>query len=166
MAIRTAWLVMVGCLLLPATVESQNPPEGGLRLVGSAELTGKVLRLTPAERHKAGAAWFEERQVVSSGFTAASNSSSLNKVGSGRGQTDSLLSCRIADRMRSAALDQQADSGWGLAALRQSTGNSQSLAVFFDTIRNPEIGDPSGNYIAICTAGRPRQMKWPPPRLA
>ena len=71
MALRTVWPLMIGCLLLPATVDSQDPPGRALRLVGSAELTGKVLRLTPAERHKAGAAWFEAKQIVSSGFTTS-----------------------------------------------------------------------------------------------
>ncbi|MGA8599573.1 MAG: L-type lectin-domain containing protein [Bryobacteraceae bacterium] len=41
-----------------------------------------------------------------------------------------------------------------------------SIAVFFDTCRNPEEGDPSSNYIAICTAGRPAEMIWPAKRLA
>ena len=54
----------------------------------------------------------------------------------------------------------------GQGPASHASGAPQSLAIFFDTIRNSEIGDPSGNYIAICTAGRPRQMKWPPPRLA
>ena len=71
MALRTVWPLMIGCLLLPPTVDSQDSPERALRLVGSAELTGKVLRLTPAKRHQAGAAWFEAKQIVSSGFTSS-----------------------------------------------------------------------------------------------
>jgi hypothetical protein len=48
----------------------------------------------------------------------------------------------------------------------KAVGIPRSIAIFFDTFRNPEIGDPSDNYIAICTAGRPKQMHWPPTRLA
>ncbi len=42
----------------------------------------------------------------------------------------------------------------------------QSIAVFFDTFRNQDIGDPSNNFVTICTAGTPEQLHWPPPRLA
>jgi hypothetical protein len=48
----------------------------------------------------------------------------------------------------------------------RSTGIPRSIAIFFDTHRNSELHDPSDNYIAICTAGTPQQMRWPPPRLA
>jgi hypothetical protein len=44
-------------------------------------------------------------------------------------------------------------------------GIPRSLAVFFDTFRNPDGLDPSDNYIAICTNGTIRKMRWPPPRL-
>jgi len=40
------------------------------------------------------------------------------------------------------------------------------IAVFFDTYRNEEEGDPSANYIALCTYGKPSEMRWPAPRLA
>ena len=71
MAIGRFWLLMLGCILLRATADSQELSAGGLRLVGSAELTGKVLRITPAERHTAGAAWFKEKQKVSGGFESS-----------------------------------------------------------------------------------------------
>ena len=35
------------------------------------------------------------------------------------------------------------------------------LAVFFDTYRNEDQGDPSANYVAFCTYGKPREMGWP-----
>ena len=41
-----------------------------------------------------------------------------------------------------------------------------SIAVFFDTYRNKEEGDPSANYVAFCTYGKPSDMRWPAPRLA
>ena len=46
------------------------------------------------------------------------------------------------------------------------SGIPWSIAVFFDTCRNPEEGDPSSNYIAIRTNGGPAKMRWPAPRLA
>ena len=167
MAIRTVWPLMIGCLLLPATVDSQNPPGRALRLVGSAELTGNVLRLTPSERHKAGAAWFEEKQVVSSGFTSSFEFQLTQQGGLGPGADGFAF---VLQNSGPDALGSPGSAGgFGLGDLQRygkAPGIPQSIAIFFDTIRNPEIGDPSGNYIAICTAGRPRQMRWPPPRLA
>ena len=69
MAARHFAPLILGCLRLRGTADSQEK-SSGLRLVGSAKLTGKGLRLTPAERHMAGAAWFEEKQMVSGGFVS------------------------------------------------------------------------------------------------
>ena len=52
---------ILGCLFLAARAIPEVPASG-LRLVGSAQLTEKMLRLTAAQRHQAGAAWFEEKQ--------------------------------------------------------------------------------------------------------
>jgi hypothetical protein len=41
-----------------------------------------------------------------------------------------------------------------------------SIAAFFDTFRNQEEDDPSNNYVAFCTYGKPAEMRWPAPRLA
>src|SRR5262249_6422494 len=40
----------------------------GIRVTGSAGFAGKVLRLTPADYNKAGAAWAMQKQHVSGGF--------------------------------------------------------------------------------------------------
>ena len=167
MAIRTVWPLMIGCLLLPATVVSQDPPNGGLRLVGSAELTGKVLRLTPAERHMAGAAWFGEKQVVSGGFTSAFEFQLTQQGGLGPGADG------FAFVLQNSGLDALGSpgsaGGFALGEVERYgkvSGIPQSIAIFFDAFRNQDIGDPSDNFITISTAGRPRQMRWPPPRLA
>jgi hypothetical protein len=36
----------------------------------------------------------------------------------------------------------------------------------FDTYKNDDQGDPSANYVAFCTYGKPTEMHWPAPRLA
>lgn len=41
-----------------------------------------------------------------------------------------------------------------------------AVAVFFDTYRNKEEGDPSSNYIGIRVNGSPSETRWPPGRLA
>jgi len=48
---------------------------------------------------------------------------------------------------------------------RNSPGIPNSIAVFFDTFKNDDGRDPSDNYIAICTHGKIRDMRWPPSRL-
>lgn len=51
--------------------------------------------------------------------------------------------------------------------LRQMPGISRSLAVFFDTHKNADVGDPSGNYVAVCsTVDAQGGMQWPPRCLA
>jgi hypothetical protein len=62
---------ILGCLFLAAGGESQNLPAGGLRLLGSSQFTEKTLRLTAAQRHQAGAAWFEEKQKLTGGFESS-----------------------------------------------------------------------------------------------
>src|SRR5215471_8613693 len=71
MPFRYVAMLILGCLFLLAAADSQVPSSGGLHLVGAARLTGKVLRLTPAERHMAGAAWFEEKQMICGGFVSS-----------------------------------------------------------------------------------------------
>jgi len=165
MAIRTACLIC--CLLLPATVDSQDPPGRALRLVGSAELTGKVLRLTLAERHKAGAAWFEAKQIVSSSFTSSFEFQLTQPGGLGPGADGFAF---VLQNSGPDALGSPGSAGgFALGELERygkAAGIPQSIAIFFDTFRNQEIGDPSDNFITICTAGRPRQIRWPPPWIS
>lgn len=52
--------------------------------------------------------------------------------------------------------------GWGSP---DKPGIPRSVAVFFDTYRNPAENDPSDNYVAVCTNGPIGKMKWPPHRL-
>ena len=52
------------------------------------------------------------------------------------------------------------DSTWPHA------GIPWAVAVFFDTYRNKEEGDPSSNYIGIRVNGSPSETRWPPSRLA
>ena len=49
---------------------------------------------------------------------------------------------------------------------RRESAIPWSVAVFFDTYRNEEEGDPSANYVAFCTYGTPSEMRWPARRLA
>ena len=158
---------ILGCLFLAAAGESQNVPASGLRLVGSAQLTEKMLRLTAAQRHQAGAAWFEEKQKLTGGFESSFEFRLTGQGGLGAGADG--LAFVLQNSGPDALGSPGSAGGFALGDVQRygrSPGIPQSIAIFFDTHRNPELQDPSDNYIAVCTAGTPRQMHWPPPRLA
>jgi hypothetical protein len=59
--------------------------------------------------------------------------------------------------------------GWGLGngiGDPSVPGIPLTLAIFFDTYKNDEIKDPSGNSLVIATNGKLGEMQWPPSRLA
>ncbi len=161
LALAGVWLVLCG------NAEIQDTQALRLHLTGSATLTDKALRLTPAERQRAGAAWFEGKQQVSGGFESSFQFRLTEQGGLGPGADG------FAFVLQNSGLDALGSPGsaGGFALgdekrYGKAPGIPQSIAIFFDTFRNGEIGDPSDNFVSICTAGRPRQMKWPPPRLA
>jgi hypothetical protein len=154
-------------LLLCAIAGAQESPSSGLHLVGSAVLNGKALRLTPAENHKAGAAWSEQKQIVAGGFETSFEFQLTGQGGLGPGADG------FAFVIQNAGPDAigNAGSAGGFALgdrhyYSRLQGIPQSIAVFFDTFHNPETNDPSDNYVGIYTAGRPNKMRWPPSRLA
>jgi hypothetical protein len=163
----TAWLC--SALLLPAFAGAAaiDFPDfeslSSLSLAGSAQQEGRVLRLTPSQRDVAGAAWFRDKQPVANGFESVFQFRLTEQGGLGKGADGFAF---VLQNSGSSALG--ADGSGGGFALRDdaSVGIPESIAVFFDTFQNTEIGDPSNNFITICTAGTPKEMHWPPPRLA
>jgi len=158
---------ILGYLILAAVGESQNLPKSGLRLVGSAQFTEKTLRLTAARHHQAGAAWFDEKQKLIGGFESGFEFQLTGQGGLGPGADGFAF---VLQNSGPDALGSPGSAGgFALGEVQRYgrlPGIPQSIAIFFDTFRNPDLQDPSDNYIAICTAGTPRQMHWPPPRLA
>jgi hypothetical protein len=140
----------------------------GLNLAGSARQDGRALRLTPSQHDIAGAAWFRDKQPVVSGFESVFQFRLTEQGGLGHGADGFAF---VLQNSGPSALGSDG-SGGGFALRRDSSdgdstiGIPQSVAVFFDTFRNPEIGDRSNNFITICTAGTPKEMRWPPARLA
>ena len=126
-----------------------------------------MLRLTAAQRHQAGAAWFEEKQKLTGGFESSFEFQLTGQGGLGPGADGFAF---VLQNSGPDALGSPGSAGgFALGDVQRygrSPGIPQSIAIFFDTHRNPELQDPSDNYIAVCTAGTPRQMHWPPPRLA
>ncbi len=140
----------------------------GLRLVGDAALSGdKAIRLTPARPNRSGAVWSVEKQAVASGFDTTFRFRLTQQGGLGHG-ADGLAF--VLQNSGPSALGGRGSAG-GFAVAEptfhpKESGIPWSIAVFFDTYRNAEEGDPSANYIALRTHGRPDEMRWPAERLA
>jgi hypothetical protein len=140
----------------------------GLSLVGDAAVSGgKILRLTPARPNRSGATWSLEKQPVGFGFDTTFQFQLTQQGGLGRG-ADSFAF--VLQNSGPAALGGRGSAG-GFAVADPTyhpheTGIPWSIAVFFDTFQNAEEGDPSANYVAFRTHGRPGEMRWPAERLA
>lgn len=139
----------------------------GLRLVGAAKCVNGVLRLTGTEHHVAGAVWFQQKEMVGAGFDTEFQFQLTHQGGMGPGADGFAF---VLQNSGPQAIGGPGSAG-GFALsdpvrYRNAAGIPQSIAVFFDTFRNAETRDPSDNYAAICTAGTPKKMRWPPPRLA
>jgi hypothetical protein len=140
---------------------------GELTVVGDAALTDKTLRLTPAKGDRSGAAWFREKQPVGSGFETTFQFQLTQQGGLGHGADGFAF---VLQNSGPGALGGRGSAG-GFAVTdpnyhHRETAIPWSIAVFFDTYRNKEEGDPSANYVAFCTYGKPSEMRWPARRLA
>ncbi|MBK7928826.1 MAG: hypothetical protein IPJ98_15460 [Bryobacterales bacterium] len=150
-------------LLLPALALAC---QSQWNLVGDARLLGSGVRLTRATNDLGGAmaSW---KEPLASGF-------------------DTRFRFRISDP---GGLNKGAD---GFAFVIQNHGNQAlggfggaggfasgdgihsgadpgipfTLAVFFDTHKNDEARDPSGNFLTVAMNGHPEAVLWPPKRLA
>lgn len=168
-------LAAVSGLPLPGAPQSDEPAAVSyadfsstrdLRLVGDAERVGTRLRLTPAEENRRGAAWLTRKQPVAAGFDATFQFQLTGQGGLGEGADGFAL---VLQNNGPKALAGKGSSGGfalgdGLGD-RRRPGIPNSIAVFFDTFKNDDGQDPSNNYIAVCTNGQVREMRWPPPRL-
>lgn len=137
-------------------------------LAGSASIEGQALRLTGSEKHLAGAAWLRDKQTVAGGFETEFTFR-LTQAGGLGGGADGfafVLQNSGPDAVGGAGSGGGFALGNDAAPGAASEAIPQSIAVFFDTFRNEEIGDPSNNFVTICTAGTPQELHWPPSRLA
>lgn len=165
---RLAPLLLLSALLRaqPGFPLRDFSSRAGLRLKGSAFTAGSVLRLTPAERQRAGAAWLLDKVNLASGFDTSFQFQLTRQGGLGPGADGFAF---VLQNSGPDALGGRGSAGgfaFGDPHLYDDAGIPQSIAIFFDTFQNGETRDTSDNYIAICTAGTPQSMRWPPPRLA
>lgn len=137
-----------------------------LNLVGDAAVSGTALRLTHSRWNRSGAAWLREKQTIAAGFETTFQFQLTHQHGVCGGGDGFAL---VLQNSGPEALGGRGMAG-GFAVTDPSNprhpGIPRSIAIFFDTCRNPEEGDPSSNYIAVCTTGRPAEMRWPAKRLA
>jgi len=124
------------------------------------------LRLTRAVPNRTGAVWFREKQPVRSGFETTFQFQLTHQDWFFHG-TDGFAF--VLQNSGPAALGGRGSAG-GFGASDPSNprhaGIPSTIAVFFDTCRNPEEGDPSSNFIAIRANGTPTETRWPASRLA
>jgi len=137
-----------------------------LQLVGAAEVVGGRLRLTPSMAQLAGAAWFSEKRYLAGGFEAVFRFQITEPGGLGPGADG--FAFVLQNEGPFALAGRGSAGGFALGdGVRnpKSPGIPRSVAVFFDTFRNPDGFDPSDNYVAICSNGDVPKMRWPPRRL-
>lgn len=139
----------------------------GLTLVGDASVSSKVLRLTPAKGDRSGAVWFRDKQPVAAGFETTFQFQLTHQGGLGHGADGFAF---VLQNSGPQALGGRGSAGGFAVSDREYHHKEKaipfSFAVFFDTYKNDEEEDPSANYIAFCTYGKPSEMRWPAPRVA
>jgi hypothetical protein len=156
-------LVLASTFLHADEIHLADVKLADLNLAGSAQMEGESLRLTGSAPHLAGAAWLTERQPIGNGFQTQFQFQLTEQGGTGGGADGFAF---VLQNSGPSALG-GSGSGGGFALGDDTRGGAipQSVAVFFDTFRNEDIGDPSNNFVTICTAGTPKQLHWPPARL-
>lgn len=144
-----------------------NPND--LSLAGDAAISGQALRLTTLKIDQSGAAWFKEKQHISSGFETTFRFQLTEQGGFGpwKGSDGFAL---VLQNAGPQALGGHGSAG-GFALMSSNDRDKElkipwSLAVFFDTHRNRMEHDPSDNYISYRSYGKPEAARWPAPRLA
>lgn len=138
----------------------------GLEMVRDAKVVGNVLRLTPATESRSGAAWFHDKQSIGGGFQTTFQFQLTETGGLGKGADGFAF---VIQNSGPRAIGGRGSAGGFAVAARENgsrPGIPWSFSVFFDTFQNREEGDPSGNYIAFRTSGKPTAMRWPQDRLA
>lgn len=154
-------------LWIAALISTASAQDATINLVGSATLTGRTLRLTPAEQHMAGAAWAPYKQTIANGFETKFRFQITDPGGLGPGADG--FAFVLQNSGPNALGGRGAAGGFALGEEHRygkGHGIPQSIAVFFDMFQNGELHDPSDNFIVFSTAGRGQKMKWPPSRLA
>jgi hypothetical protein len=162
-----SFLIASATLPLSAAVRFENfASTQGLELVGDAAISGKALRLTLAKKGRIGAAWLREKQPISAGFQTAFQFQLTHQARFLGGADGFAFVLQNSGPQALGGHGSAGGFGVGDANYSHHPGIPWSFAVFFDTWRNTNEGDPSDNYVAVRVNGRPAEMRWPAERLA
>ena len=135
--------VVSGCV----TYLDFSPPTG-LNLLGSAAVSGDVLRLTTNGGNEQGQAWLTTRVAAASGFVSEFEFQFTEQAGIGDEDGPG------ADGITFAIQNQGADATGSVGGSLGYDGLPKSLVVEFDTFNNGELfGDPNGNHVAVHSRG-------------
>jgi Legume lectin domain len=139
---------------------------GGLALVGNAKVVGQMLRLTPARRNQTGAAWVRTKQAIGSGFETTFQFRLTHQDWLFHG-TDGFAFV-VQNSGPDAIGGRGSAAGFGMPdpTNPRHVGIPHMIAVFFDTLRNPDENDPSSNYVAVRANAGSASMRWPATRLS
>ena len=136
-------------------------------LVGDARPLGPGVRLTRAANDLGGAMWRDGKQHLAAGFETSFRFRISEPGGLANGADGFAF---VIQNHGNQALGGFGGAG-GFASGRgiheaAGAGIPFTLAVFFDTHKNDEARDPSGNFLTVVMNGHPKAVLWPPKRLA
>jgi hypothetical protein len=134
-----------------------------LYTIRDAGRSKRVLRLTPAVKFRAGAAWHRVKQPVAEGFETTFTFR-FTEQDDGNDKGADGLAFVVQNESRSAIGGFGASGGF----MRSDNGApggfergiTRRVAIFFDTFENK--WDANGNYLAVCTNGATAEIRWPP----
>jgi hypothetical protein len=136
-----------------------------MQLVKDARFAGDVLRLTGPQKYKTGAAWAKEAQPLSNGFETTFRFQLTEPADNIYGSADGFAFV-LQTEGPNAIAGRGSAGGFSLGRgpnNPQKKAIPRSLAIFFDTFKNDEEEDLSGNSIGLFTNG---DGFWLPRRLA
>ncbi|MBL8209069.1 MAG: hypothetical protein JNK87_00070 [Bryobacterales bacterium] len=137
---------------------------GGTRLLGAASLDGGLVRLTPPAPNQSGAFWLTGQRLVSPRFETEFTFRMVRARSRFEDGSDGLaFVIQNVGPEAFGGIGSAGGFGMGRGGNPAQPGIARSLAIFFDTHRNREEGDPSSNSIGLYTNA---DGTFPPRRLA
>jgi len=154
MRIRTILVAAIALCALATTSPAQISyprfdPINDLRPIGAVMITGGAAAMTYGGAMQTAALWSGTREDVAGGFTTTF----AFRVG---GQVGGILHpdrTRGADGFAFVIHNSSPDAIGGTGHCLGYEGITNSVAVEFDTWRNPDCGDPNGNHVSVQTRG-------------
>lgn len=158
---------MAAASVFSAGYAESLPPVRDLELTGDATRHKKMIRLTKAKPYRGGSVWLREKQYVRGGFDTHFSFRFTDPGGLGGGADGLAFVVQNSGKQELGGIG-------GAGGFMRGDGDDRggrdgipfSLAVFFDSFQNQEIGDPSDNALHVCVNGQPQELEWPPSRLA